>query len=91
MTQPLHFHNHALSAPQDMANGAATKRGARTAKGDVLVFIDADGQHDLAHIPALLEQLDRSHDMAAGARDAAGRPMSTADSPTRSTTGSLAG
>ncbi|TXJ06181.1 MAG: glycosyltransferase family 2 protein, partial [Alicycliphilus sp.] len=35
-----------LSSPYSMGNGAAIKRGARAAKGDVLVFMDADDQHD---------------------------------------------
>ena len=35
-----------LSAPYSMGNGAAIKRGARAARGQVVVFMDADGQHD---------------------------------------------
>lgn len=35
-----------LGAPYSMGNGAAIKRGARHARGDILVFMDADGQHD---------------------------------------------
>jgi hypothetical protein len=35
-----------LSSPYSMGNGAAIKRGARVARGDVLVFMDADGQHE---------------------------------------------
>ena len=62
-----------LSAPYGMGNGAAIKRGARAATGDVLVFMDADGQHDPAHIQSLLDQLDHGHDMAVGARDATGQ------------------
>jgi glycosyltransferase involved in cell wall biosynthesis len=49
-------------------NGAAVKTGARAASGDVLVFIDADGQHDAAEIPRLLAQIDAGYDMAVGAR-----------------------
>ena len=43
-----------LSSPYPMGNGAAVKRGARAASGEVIVFMDADGQHDPAHIPTLL-------------------------------------
>src|SRR5690606_2638061 len=39
-----------LSSPYSMGNGAAIKRGARAAHGDILVFMDADGQHDPADI-----------------------------------------
>jgi glycosyltransferase involved in cell wall biosynthesis len=54
--------------PYSMGNGAAIKSGARQANGDVLVFMDADGQHDPADIPRLLEQLDNGFEMAVGAR-----------------------
>lgn len=62
-----------LSAPYSMGNGAAIKRGAREAAGDVLVFMDADGQHDPGHIPQLLERLEQGYDMVVGARDGAGQ------------------
>ncbi|NMW23729.1 glycosyltransferase family 2 protein, partial [Rhodanobacter denitrificans] len=52
-----------LSSPYSMGNGAAIKRGARAATGDVLVFMDGDGQHDPADIKRLLDQLDRGYDM----------------------------
>lgn len=62
-----------LSAPYSMGNGAAIKRGARAAAGEVLVFMDADGQHDPAHIPTLLAKLAQGYDMAVGARDSSGQ------------------
>jgi len=57
-----------LSHPASLGNGAAVKAGARAARGDVLVFLDADGQHDPADIPRLLERLDHGYAMAVGAR-----------------------
>lgn len=62
-----------LGSPYSMGNGAAIKRGARAATGDVIVFMDADGQHDPAHIPRLLERLEAGYDMAVGARDGSGQ------------------
>ncbi len=62
-----------LSAPYSMGNGAAIKRGARAATGDVLVFMDADGQHDPACISRLLDRLGEGYDMVVGARDWAGQ------------------
>ena len=56
-----------------MGNGAAIKRGAREARGDVLVFMDADGQHDPADIAALLTRLEDGYDMVVGARNWAGQ------------------
>ena len=57
-----------VGTPYSMGNGAAVKRGARAAKGEVLVFMDADGQHDPADIPRLLAKLDEGYDMVVGAR-----------------------
>lgn len=62
-----------LSSPYSMGNGAAIKRGARDATGEILVFMDADGQHDPAHAALLLDQLDRGYDMVVGARDWSGQ------------------
>ena len=63
----------ALTSPYSMGNGAAIKRGARVAVGDVLVFMDADGQHDPAHIHRLLAKLEEGYDMVVGARDGSGQ------------------
>ncbi|MCC4114269.1 glycosyltransferase family 2 protein [Aromatoleum toluclasticum] len=60
---------HVISHPYSMGNGAAIKSGARAARGEVLVFMDADGQHDPADIPRLLARLDDGYDMVVGARD----------------------
>jgi len=62
-----------LSSPYSMGNGAAIKRGARAAGGDTLVFMDADGQHDPAHIERLLSRLEQGYDMVVGARDWSGQ------------------
>src|SRR3546814_4204354 len=56
-----------------MGNGAAIKRGARAASGEILVFMDADGQHDPACIDAVLAKMDEGYDMVVGARDWAGQ------------------
>lgn len=54
--------------PYSKGNGAAIKTGARAASGEILVFMDADGQHDPADIPRLLELIEQGHDMVVGAR-----------------------
>ena len=56
-----------------MGNGAAIKRGAREAGGDILVFMDADGQHDPLLIDRLLARLGEGYDMVVGARDWSGQ------------------
>lgn len=62
-----------LGSPYSMGNGAAIKRGARAAGGDILVFMDADGQHDPAAIATLLGKLEQGYDMVVGARDGSGQ------------------
>ena len=57
-----------FSHPYSMGNGAAIKRGAREARGDLLVFMDVDGQHEPATIARLLSKLDEGFDMVVGAR-----------------------
>ena len=57
-----------ISHPYGIGNGAAVKTGARMAKGEILVFMDADGQHQPADIPRLLAKLAQGYDMAVGAR-----------------------
>ena len=63
----------ALRQAYSMGNGAAIKRGARAAQGDVLVFMDADGQHDPADIARLVAKIEEGFDMAVGARDWSGQ------------------
>lgn len=58
-----------LSSPYSMGNGAAIKRGTRAAAGDILVFMDGDGQHDPADVARLLARLEQGYDMVVGARD----------------------
>lgn len=57
-----------VSHPCSLGNGAAVKSGARAASGDILIFMDADGQHNPADIPHLLAKLHEGYDMVVGAR-----------------------
>ena len=57
-----------ISHRYSMGNGAAIKTGARSATGDIIVFMDADGQHDPNDIRRLIEKIDEGYDMAVGAR-----------------------
>jgi len=58
-----------ISHPYQMGNGAAIKTGIRNAKGEILVFIDADLQHPPEAIPEILEKM-KEFDMVIGARTA---------------------
>jgi glycosyltransferase involved in cell wall biosynthesis len=53
--------------PYNIGNGASVKTGIREATGDVLLFMDGDGQHDPADIPRLLNKMN-DYDMVVGAR-----------------------
>ncbi|GIK24984.1 MAG: glycosyl transferase [Betaproteobacteria bacterium] len=57
-----------ISNPYGMGNGAAIKAGARAASGEVLLFMDADGQHRPEDIPSLLQKYLEGYDMVVGAR-----------------------
>jgi glycosyltransferase involved in cell wall biosynthesis len=54
--------------PESLGNGAAVKSGARAATGEIIAFMDGDGQHDPAEFDALLGRLDDGFDMVIGAR-----------------------
>jgi glycosyltransferase involved in cell wall biosynthesis len=56
-----------FSHPYNIGNGAAVKSGIRVADGDILVFMDSDGQHDPEDIANLLEYMPE-FDMVVGAR-----------------------
>ena len=57
------------SHPYNIGNGAAIKSGIRTASGDILVFMDADLQHNPADIKTMLNYFP-DYDMVVGARSA---------------------
>lgn len=54
--------------PYSKGNGAAIKSGARAATGEIIVFMDADGQHDPKDVPRLLEKISQGYDLVVGAR-----------------------
>jgi len=53
--------------PYNIGNGAAIKSGIRIASGEILVFMDGDGQHDPEDIKRLMKWLP-DYDMVVGAR-----------------------
>jgi glycosyltransferase involved in cell wall biosynthesis len=54
--------------PYPKGNGAAIKSGARAARGEVIVFMDGDGQHSPEDVHRLIECLRSGYDMVVGAR-----------------------
>jgi glycosyltransferase involved in cell wall biosynthesis len=57
-----------ISHPHSLGNGASIKTGARNATGEVIVFMDSDGQHNPEDIQRLLYKLNEGYDMVVGAR-----------------------
>ena len=54
--------------PYNIGNGASVKSGIRRARGQILVTIDGDGQHDPNDIPRLVERIG-PYDMVVGSRN----------------------
>ncbi|MCK4821800.1 glycosyltransferase family 2 protein, partial [bacterium] len=54
--------------PYNIGNGAAIKTGIRNAQGEIIVMMDADGQHPPEDIPRLLEKIN-PYDLVVGARN----------------------
>lgn len=57
-----------VSHPYPKGNGAAIKTGARHAQGEIIIFMDADGQHDPNNIPQFIEKIEQGYDLVVGAR-----------------------
>jgi glycosyltransferase involved in cell wall biosynthesis len=57
-----------IDHPYCMGNGAAVKTGARAASGKIIVFMDADGQHNPDDIQMLVTKYQEGFDMVVGAR-----------------------
>jgi glycosyltransferase involved in cell wall biosynthesis len=60
------------SHPYNIGNGAAVKAGIRVATGDILVFMDGDGQHNPEDIAGML-QFFPQYDMVVGERKRTGQ------------------
>jgi hypothetical protein len=57
-----------ISAGPRLGYGVAVVAGARAAHGKTLVFVDADGEHDVGEIGRLLEAVDRGAALVVGSR-----------------------
>ena len=69
--------DRSIRLPANRGKGAALRAGfdeALRSDADVVVTLDADGQHDASYAPALIDALE-GFDMVIGARLRAGSPM----------------
>ena len=57
-----------ITHPYSMGNGAAIKTGARSASGEIIIFMDGDGQHKPEDIERLVHKVNDGYDMVVGAR-----------------------
>lgn len=62
-----------ISHPYSKGNGAAIKSGLRAANGEIIVCMDADGQHLPSDIQKLINKLDAGFDMVVGSRNKKGQ------------------
>jgi glycosyltransferase involved in cell wall biosynthesis len=59
-----------VNHPYSKGNGSAIKTGARVAKGEALIFMDADGQHRIEDVEKLIQEFETGqYDMIVGARN----------------------
>lgn len=65
-----------IRRPHNVGNGAGVKTGVRAATGDVVVILDADGQHNPADMPTLLQYIG-PYDMVIGERTRSGQQNTT--------------
>ncbi len=68
-SQPARIVRH----PYSKGNGAAIKSGVRAATRDILVLMDADGQHRPTDIDPLLSRFAEGYEMVVGARSRTGQ------------------
>lgn len=61
---------HVIRQPYNKGNGAAVKAGIRAARGEVILMLDADGQHDPTDIPRVLAPIG-PYDLVVAARSRA--------------------
>jgi len=61
-------HVKVIKHPYSKGNGAAIKTGAQAASSEVIVFMDADGQHKPADIEHLFNKFSQGYHMVIGAR-----------------------
>jgi len=67
----IHTHNpqiKVLSLKRNFGQTAAIAAGIAYAKGDVIVFMDGDGQNDPKDIPMLLDKIREGFDLVSGWR-----------------------
>ncbi|MGS0683846.1 dolichyl-phosphate beta-glucosyltransferase [Nakamurella sp. GG22] len=77
LLQDLRFPNMTvLVADRNRGKGSAVRRGVQAARGDYVLFADADQSTPIEQVDRLLEQVAAGYDVAVGSRAAAGAAVS---------------
>lgn len=66
-------HIQAVSLLGNQGQTAALHAGFTRARGDIVVAMDGDGQHDPAYLPAFITAIDEGNDLASGWKDEDGQ------------------
>lgn len=61
-----------LKAPQNGGKGSAVQRGMLSARGQVVLFADADNSTPIEELGAMLQKIDQGYDIVIGSRAASG-------------------
>jgi glycosyltransferase involved in cell wall biosynthesis len=72
-----------VALPRNAGKGEAVRQGVKAARGDVIVFLDADLAVDVAHVDAALPALQNGVDVAVGCRNVPGASVKRPQSPFR--------
>lgn len=80
---------HLLSYPTNRGKGYAVRHGILRARGDRILFSDADLATPIEEVEKLLAKLDAGFDIAIGSRDVAGSQLIRRESLIRETGGKL--
>ena len=75
-----------LALPHNQGKGAAVRHGVLAARGERVLFLDADLSVPLDHVPALLDALEQ-HDVAIGSRRVPGAQITRRQPLVRETLG----
>lgn len=63
---------HVLIAPQNGGKGSAVRRGMLAARGQVVLFADADNSTPIEELGPMLAKIDEGYDVVVGSRAASG-------------------
>lgn len=72
-----------VALPRNGGKGAAVREGVLAARGDVVVFLDADLAVDVAHVDRVLPALRNGVDVAVGCRHVPGAAVAVPQGPVR--------